>query len=471
MKFTIKQFIFTLLLISLTGLYLAFSHYYHSQRALTAQVIISSIQNELSELSYLLSKHLRKEPITTTRSLIDRNVASNPYISAIAIFNDDKLLLTTDQNSKSISPSHLYNTSHDGDVYTALNNKKAFEETIRYYQGNKLKNYTLIFYIDHFYISNIFRKALNQSLLLFFLVPIIAAAFIWFFVNKLVNKPLELMRQYAYYQSAIPAPFKIKEIEYIRASMVQTFSRLEQERKDLYNLSIIDPLSGVANRYYLEERVRQIISESQRSNQEFALLFLDLDHFKIVNDSLGHDVGDELLKSIAGTIQEVLRINDVVARIGGDEFVIVITHYKDETELIEIIERIQQKLATPWCIKTYPIEITSSVGIALYPKDGNNMLSLMKYADIAMYKAKNKGRRGYYFFTEALNIQTQEYIELTKAMPLALKQDEYQLYYQPQNDIKTGDIVGAEALIRWHHPTNGLIAPYKFIPRKTMVLL
>jgi len=274
MKFTIKQFIFTLLLISLTGLYLAFSHYYYSQRALTAQVIISSIQNELSELSYILSKHLRKEHITTARSLLDRNVANNPYISGIAIFDDDTLLLTTDHNSKSISPSHLYNINHDeDDVYTALNSKKAFEETIRYYQGNKLKNYTLIFYIDHFYISNIFRKALDQSLLLFFLVPIIAAAFIWFFVNKLVNKPLELMRQYAYYQSVIPAPFKIKEIEYIRASMVQTFSRLEQEKKDLYNLSIIDPLSGVANRYYLEERVRQIISESQNYSKVLLVLF------------------------------------------------------------------------------------------------------------------------------------------------------------------------------------------------------
>jgi len=466
MKFTIKQYIFTLLFVSLTGLYLAFSYYYHSQRAITAQVIISSIQNELSELSYILSKHLRKESITTARSLLDRNVANNPYISGIAIFDDDTLLLTTDHNNATIiSPSYLYNINHDeDDVYTALNNKTALEGTIQYYQGNQLKHYTLLFYIDHFYISNVFMQMLNQSLLLFFLVPIMAAIFMWYSLNILVNKPLELMRQYAYYQSDIPNPFKIKELEYIRASMVQTFSRLEQEKQDLYNLSITDLLSGVANRHYLEERVRYIISESQRSKQEFALLFLDLDHFKAVNDSLGHDVGDELLKNIAGSIQEVLRPNDVVARIGGDEFVIVLTHYKDETELIEIIERIQNTLATPWCIKTYPIEITSSVGIALYPKDGNNMISLMKYADMAMYKAKEKGRKGYHFFTETLNVQTQEYIELTKALPLALKQGEYQLYYQPQNDVTTGAIIGAEALIRWHHPTKGLIAPYKFIP-------
>jgi len=464
MKFTIKHYVFALLLFSLTALYTVFINYYFAQRELTAQVITDSIQNDLSELAYLLSKHIRKEPITSARSLIDRKAANNPYIHAIAIFDDDKLLLTTDHNNSSIiSPSHLYSHTDDN-IYEALKNKTAFEGIIRYYQGEKLKNYTLLFYIDHKFIENTFAQILNKFLLLFALIPIVVLIFIWFFINKFVSKPLELMRQYAYYQSDIPKPFKIKEIEYIRASMVQTFARLEQEKKELYNLSITDPLSGLANRYYLDERVRQIISESQRSHTEFALLFLDLDHFKVVNDSLGHDVGDELLKSIANTIQNILRANDVVARIGGDEFVIVLTHYKDDIELVEIIERIQKILSKPWSIKTYPIEVTSSVGVTIYPKDGNNLLSLMKNADIAMYKAKEKGRKCYHFFTEELNIQTQEQIELMKAMRVALKKEEYQLYYQPQNDISSGKIIGAEALIRWHHPVKGMISPVKFIP-------
>ncbi len=464
MKLSIKQYVLAILLVSLTGLYSAFINYYFTQRTLTAQVITDSIQNDLSELAYLLSKHVRKEPINTARSLIDRKAANNPYLHAIAIFDDDKLLLTTNHDSTHIiTPSNLYRHNNN-DIYAALDSEVAFEGNIRYYQGKNRKNYTLVFYINHTYIANTFADSRNQYILLFAFIPIIILVFIWLLLNRLVTKPLELLRQYAYYQSIIPEPFKIKEIEYIRASMVQTFSRLEQEKKDLYNLSITDPLSGLANRYYLQERLRQIISESQRNSKEFALLFLDLDHFKIVNDSLGHDIGDELLKSIAVTIQDILRINDVVARIGGDEFVIVLTHYKDNMELVEIIERIQQKLCKPWCIKTYPIQITSSIGITIYPKDGKELLTLMKNADIAMYEAKNRGRQGYHFFTEALNIKTQEYIELTNAMRIALKNNEYQLYYQPQNDTSTGEIIGAEALIRWHHPEKGMIAPYRFIP-------
>lgn len=466
MKLTIKQYVLIILLISLTGLYIAFINYYFSQRTLTAQVITDTIKNDLSELSYLLSKHIRKGPIKTARSLIDRKVAKNPYIRAIAIFDDDKLLLTTYHKKTSTLPTTLtYNRSIKDDVYHTLETTTTFESYIRYYQGKTLRHYTLVFYTEHLFIRDYFKQARNKFLLLFAFLPITILLFIWVFLNKLVTKPLEVLRQYAYYQNTIPKPFKIKEIEYIRASMVQTFARLDQEKQDLYNLSITDPLSGLSNRYYLQERVQQIISESERNNnKEFALLFLDLDHFKTVNDSLGHDVGDELLKNVAVAIQDILRMNDVVARIGGDEFVIVLTHYKDTMELIEIIERIQQKISKPWSIKSYPIQIDSSVGVTIYPKDGNDIFTLMKNADIAMYKAKEKGRKGYHFFTEELNTQTQEYIELTNTMRSALKNYEYSLYYQPQNDTETGEIIGAEALIRWHSPEEGIIAPYRFIP-------
>tara|TARA_R110000737_G_scaffold1951_5_gene5690 strand:+ start:1615 stop:3063 length:1449 start_codon:yes stop_codon:yes gene_type:complete len=283
-------------------------------------------------------------------------------------------------------------------------------------------------------------------------------------IGRLVALPLEALRQYAYYSSKLPEPFRIKEIEYIRASMVQTFSRLEQEKKELYNQSRTDALSGLANRNHLQERVEQIIDISSREKKEFALLFLDLDHFKSVNDSLGHDVGDELLRNIAQAIQDILRINDVVARIGGDEFVIVLTHYKDVLELYEIIERIQTQLMKPWLINTFPIQITSSIGITVYPKDGDDLLSLMKHADIAMYEAKARGRKGYHFFTEELNAKTQQYIELTNAMREALNIGQYELYYQPQNDVKTGKIIGAEALIRWKNADNKFIPPDIFIP-------
>ncbi|ASP47061.1 putative bifunctional diguanylate cyclase/phosphodiesterase [Cognaticolwellia beringensis] len=464
MNLTIKKVAFGLIFFLLTGMYIIFAYYYFSQRDITAKIIVTSIKNDLSELSYVLSKQIKKEPISSARPLLDRKAANNKYLSAIAIFKDDELVMTTEHKySKIPTASDLYFAPHKSD-FTFLNDKSALQGNIHYYQGKLIKNYALVFYFDNEYIKHNFTQAKRDFILFFILIPIIFVAIIWLVIGRLVALPLETLRQYAYYHSNIPKPFIIREIEYIRASMVQTFSRLDQEKKELYNLARTDSLSGLANRNYLQERVEQIIEVSNREQKEFALLFLDLDHFKSVNDSLGHDVGDELLKSIAQAIQKILRINDVVARIGGDEFVIVLTHYKDDVELYEIIDRIQTQLMKAWLINTFTIQITSSIGITIYPKDGDDLVSLMKNADIAMYEAKARGRRGYHFFTESLNVKTQEYIALTNAMREALKNDQYELYYQPQNDVKTGVITGAEALIRWKGSNDVFIPPNIFIP-------
>ena len=465
MKLSIKQYLFINLFGALVILYGAFFNYYFVQRDAHAQVIMENILDDLSELGYSLAKHVRKEPLYTTKSLIDRKVITNSYIKSIAIFDDDKLLMSTENSNEVaiVSAGELYNKNTQS-IYTELINKRAVEGNFHYYQGKKLKFLTILFYIDHQAIKSSFAKTNQQFIVLITLFPILVIIGIWVFLNRLVVTPLELLRQYAYYQSSIPTPFTIKEIEYIRASMAQTFSRLEQEKKKLYNLSITDPLSGLSNRTYLLERLKYIIADSQRNKQEFALLFLDLDHFKRVNDLLGHNVGDELLQNISMAIQSELRLNDVVARIGGDEFVIVLTHYNNSVELIEIIERIQRKLSKPWLIQTYPINITSSIGITIYPKDGCDATTLMKNADIAMYEAKDKGRQRYYFFTKELNEKTQKYIMLNNAMKQALEDNEYHLYYQPQQDINSGDIIGAEALIRWISTEKGIISPNDFIP-------
>ena len=464
MKLSIKQVTFSLIFFLVASMYMVFAYYYFTQRDTTAEVIVNRVNSDLVELSYILSKQIKKEPISTARTLLDRKAANNKYLSAIAIFKSDQLVMTTDPGySKIPNASDLYLAAGASD-FALLHEKRSLIAPIYYYQGKSKKNYTLVFYLDKAYIKHHFTQAKRDFILFFLLIPIIFVIIIWLVIGRLVALPLEALRQYAYYSSKLPEPFRIKEIEYIRASMVQTFSRLEQEKKELYNQSRTDALSGLANRNHLQERVEQIIDISSREKKEFALLFLDLDHFKSVNDSLGHDVGDELLRNIAQAIQDILRINDVVARIGGDEFVIVLTHYKDVLELYEIIERIQTQLMKPWLINTFPIQITSSIGITVYPKDGDDLLSLMKHADIAMYEAKARGRKGYHFFTEELNAKTQQYIELTNAMREALNIGQYELYYQPQNDVKTGKIIGAEALIRWKNADNKFIPPDIFIP-------
>jgi diguanylate cyclase (GGDEF)-like protein len=445
-------------------MYTLFAIRYFQQREAGATVIYESIRNDLSELAYVLSRHVKKEPIITSRSLLDRKAANSNFINAIAIFDDQKLMVNTNPKYSQIPDSVLLNTTMTDNIYNNLIQNEGIEESIYYYEGKQLKNYSLIFYIDREYIKNHFEKSKKTFIILFVLIPLGILTLFALIVQKILTRPLERLRQYAYYQSHVPKPFVLREIEYIRASMVQTFRRLEQEKTDLYNLSRTDSLSGLANRNLLEERFEQIVELSKRNGKEFALLFLDLDHFKSVNDSLGHDVGDELLRNVARVIQDILRLNDVVARIGGDEFVIVLTSYNNEIELVEIIDRIQTRLAKPWEIQAFPIQITSSIGVTIYPKDGESLLSLMKNADIAMYKAKENGRSGYSFFTQALNEKTQEYISLTNSMREALKNNEYSLYYQPQNDLKTNDIIGAEALIRWNVPYKGMVSPATFIP-------
>lgn len=464
MKLDIRKFSLGIFLFVITTIYTLFSIYYFQQRETTAKVIFDGLQNDVSELSYVLSKHIQKEPIQTARALLDRKAANNDYIRAIAVFDDRKLLVTTDPSFSKPFTSQELHIYHDDSNYHILTEHPAVEEKIHYYQRSKFKEYNLVVFTDREFILKRMSEQKKEFFLLFTIIPLAVLMLLWLVISKVISRPMEKLRQYAYYQSEIPHPFMLKELEYIRASMVQTFDRLEEERAELFKLARTDSLSGIANRNMLEERAEQIIEYSKRHNKEFALLFLDLDNFKSINDSLGHDIGDELLKNIAGVIKDVLRLNDVVARIGGDEFIILLTDYQDDIELVEIIDRIQTRLMQPWHIQTFPINITSSIGIAVYSKDGENLLTLMKNADIAMYQAKENGRSRYHFFTEELNRKTQELISLTNDMKEALLKDEYMLYYQPQNDVSSGKIIGAEALIRWNHPEKGMISPALFIP-------
>ncbi len=464
MKLSVKQFILSALVLLMLILYGLFASYFLHQRELTANVIMNTLRNDLSELSYVLSKHIKKSPISSAQALLDRKAANNSYIKAIAVFDGAQQLVTTDHSLKDIQTTHKSYVSSGESIYNHLMRTSVLEEKIRYYKGNSLHTYRLLFYLEKEYIQQDFAQKKYRFILLFVLIPIILIVILWFSIRKFIIFPLEELRHYAYEQFMVPSKMPIQELEYIRTTMLQTFERLEEERRDLYRLSRIDSLSGLANRTYLAEKVEHIISKFEGSPKEFALLFLDLDHFKSINDSLGHDVGDELLKNIAHAIHNILNNHDVIARIGGDEFVIVLTDYKDELELIEIINRIQKQLTQPWEIQNFPIHITSSIGITTYPKDGKDLVTLMKNADIAMYEAKEKGRRGYHFFTKELNQKTQEYIELTNNMRDALDNKEYELYYQPQNRVSDSKIIGAEALIRWHHPEKGMISPFVFIP-------
>lgn len=223
-----------------------------------------------------------------------------------------------------------------------------------------------------------------------------------------------------------------------------------------------DTLTGIANRLSLEEQLNNLLARSKRQEQSFAMLFLDLDRFKQINDTLGHDIGDRLLQQVAKRIRPNIREEDIFARIGGDEFIIVLTDI-DEIYLTVSIRKIMDLMREVWDVDAYELKVSTSMGVALYPQDGETTVDLMKNADIAMYRAKALGRDNFSFFTDELNEMVHEEMRLEQDMATAFDQQQFVLFYQPKLDMSTDRVVGSEALIRWRHPTLGLIDTEKFI--------
>jgi diguanylate cyclase (GGDEF)-like protein len=246
---------------------------------------------------------------------------------------------------------------------------------------------------------------------------------------------------------------------------LQSFAdkKLQQESAAMIeHLANYDPLTGLPNRVLLRDRVQQAIASANRVGQALALIFLDLDHFKAINDSLGHSIGDDLLRGVAKRLLGEVREQDTVSRWGGDEFVLLLPDCTAEGAT-RVAEKLLASFAAPYQAEKHMLNSTPSIGIALYPADGKDFESLAKAADAAMYRAKHDGRNTFRFFTTAMQALSQRFLELESALRSALKNDEFFLHYQPQFAIEDGRLTGAEALVRWQHPTLGLISPGEFI--------
>ena len=225
-----------------------------------------------------------------------------------------------------------------------------------------------------------------------------------------------------------------------------------------------DVLTGLPNRLLLNDRIDQAIILAQASAMQMAVLFLDLDGFKYINDSLGHSIGDKLLQSIAIRLVNCVRNTDTVSRQGGDEFVVLLSEVKQPHAAAAIAAKILKEIALPHSIDRHELHVTASIGVSAYPEDGTNAETLIKNADTAMYQAKENGRQGFRFFTPAMNTRAVERQSIEASLRRALERDEFTLHYQPKVCLRSGAIVGAEALIRWMHPVRGMVPPAQFIP-------
>jgi diguanylate cyclase (GGDEF)-like protein len=462
---SIKHFFIGFLTTIILSLYAIFITYYLSEQQTKTDIITDDIHQALSETSYLISTNFESlDTINRFKSLLNRKAAQDNLITSMTLAQGNHILLTTDPSIKKL-PSQLNSLANFEEMSaTQLLHTPHFEKRVRVYKQNKAVQLTLFLTVNQYALADYFTKTRNEYLSTFIIPSLLVILFLWIVLYTLFIKPLAKLKKYAYYSQRPPGKFRVRELEAIRSSLVQSFDRLEAEQKALYYSARTDELSGLPNRNQLNERLSWLIEESSRSKSEFAYLFIDLDNFKNINDTLGHDVGDELLMMIAEIMQEVIRHYDIIARVGGDEFVVVLSHYQNHIELNHIIQRILSKLSEIHMVRTYPVMTSASIGVAFYPKDGEDGTTLLKKADIAMYEAKKSGKNNIHYFTESLHQTILAQVALENDLRSGLRNQEFELYYQPKVDIQNGKITGAESLIRWHHPTKGMISPLVFIP-------
>jgi len=240
-------------------------------------------------------------------------------------------------------------------------------------------------------------------------------------------------------------------------------TELKQAEKEIEKLAYFDSLTGLPNRLLLKDRLDYAIDWALRERESLAVMFLDLDHFKVINDSLGHSAGDELLKSVAERLTGCMRKTDTVARLGGDEFVVILPNVKRISDVSSLSRKILYSLTSPFYIKEREVFTSTSIGISLFPDDGSDAETLIRNADLAMYQAKEHGRNASQFFSDEMNEKLLYRLEIETGLHHAIEQENFFLEYQEQVDLSSGTVTGVEVLLRWNHPEKGLLYPNRFL--------
>lgn len=268
-----------------------------------------------------------------------------------------------------------------------------------------------------------------------------------------------------YYEEKILTPIKDHHGNLTHfVSTGRDISERKRSEKTIERLAYYDSLTDLPNRVLFTDRLNQALAQARRNSEALAVMFLDLDQFKLVNDTLGHAMGDELLRVAAKRLTGLMREGDTVARVGGDEFMVLLPSAAGPEDATNIADRILEVMRQSWQLGGHEFHLTASLGIAMYPSDGTDGIALLRNADTAMYHAKDEGRDNCQRFTTSMSAKIAERVDLDNEMRRGLERGEFVVYYQPQVEIDSGKIVGVEALVRWQHPQRGLVAPMEFIP-------
>lgn len=263
-------------------------------------------------------------------------------------------------------------------------------------------------------------------------------------------------------------------VRYLLRTM-QAFESVRKSRKEIHHLAFYDPLTNLPNRRLFGDRLQQAIESARRNNHLMGILFIDIDNFKRINDSFGHSVGDKLLRTVSSQLVSCLRCSDSVSRVldeeqisvsrlGGDEFTVLLTHLAKAEDAARVAKRIIDAVSVPLLLGDEEVVVTPSIGISVFPYDGDGVEDLVKSADTAMFHAKENGKNNYQFYTNSMSTSAFERLSMENALRKALGNDEFELHYQPKIDLASNRVIGLEALIRWNHSEMGLVSPADFIP-------
>jgi len=399
-----------------------------------------SVLNALAEIDRLILTRLKIEDILTVIMTRTHKVISSDLISVALVNKDNEDCLdtyTSDSNSQSEIVQNQFQLSQK--EITTLSVSWLFQTTEK----------------DKYQLSEYLQPLIKCGANCFLILPII------------INKKLSAILSLGFFKDPLLSDTDIASARDYTDRIAVALSNASWE-ETLYYQAHYDVLTGLPNRQLLDDRLQQALLQMKRENSLTAMFFIDLDQFKSVNDSFGHTVGDQLLKEIAQRIHISIREGDSVARMGGDEFIVLLPNITRDSAASSYVALIAKKLldliAEPMVLNGHDIRISASIGIVMSPDDGLDMETLIKNSDIAMYHAKDLGKGNYQFYSEKLNTSTLERLLLESDLIGALDREEFELYYQSKVVASTGKIVGAEALIRWNHPTKGLVPPFDFIP-------
>jgi diguanylate cyclase (GGDEF)-like protein len=406
-------------------------------------VILKTLNSYSSMLPIVETMRLKGKTIKEIDAVVKVN--NGPARTAIGLLNN--YVTGLDSSSWLLIATTRINTIHSV--------AQDIEKSISYHAATNYEKESLSLVLHIIFISMV--------LILLTLLSFLLIRRIIFEVGNITHK-IEVMRSNENFDHILDTNGN-DEIALMAKAFNSLIIQQRSYQKKLLKQANYDDLTGLANRKRCSEKIAEEIDRSSRTQAVFSVLFLDLDRFKIINDSLGHHIGDDLLRQVGNRLKTTIRHTDLLTRIGGDEFVIILTEIKTIQNVKNIANNILNILNENFLLeKDHQAIISASIGIAMYPEDGDSVDSLLKNADTAMYQAKDKGKNQYQFFTAAMNNKVMNYMRIEQELHIALEYQQFELYYQPIFDLQTKKIASVEALIRWNSPENGLIFPDDFIP-------